>query len=280
MLSSRRGANQLPTYLILCIVCCLLFVLEIFFTIPQTPRHIITWATSNLASIVNLPSTGVDAVSNYITDREVVLQHLNDLERENVELKVQNQRIQSLEQKNSELRSLLEIYSSDDRFDFIVAELRSKIQTHSRDEVYLNQGSTDGVEPGRAVIDVSGIYGQVVEVQPFLSRIVRITDQRIAIPARVQRSGLNVVLSGVGDGRHLAMEYATVTWDVKEDDVIVASGLGGVYPADYPIGVVTSIRHEETGVEATVIVEPSAQIDRRRWLLILMKETNTETTQE
>ncbi|MCY3627779.1 MAG: rod shape-determining protein MreC [Gammaproteobacteria bacterium] len=280
MLSSRRGANQLPTYLILCIVCCLLFALEIFFTIPQTPRHIITWATSNLASIVNLPSTGVDAVSNYITDREVVLQHLNDLERESVELKVQNQRIQSLEQENNELRSLLEIYSSDDRFDFIVAELRSKIQTHSRDEVYLNQGSTDGVEPGRAVIDVSGIYGQVVEVQPFLSRIVRITDQRIAIPARVQRSGLNVVLSGVGDGRHLAMEYATVTWDVKEDDVIVASGLGGVYPAGYPIGVVTSIRHEETGVEATVIVEPSAQIDRRRWLLILMKETNTETSQE
>lgn len=280
MLSSRRGANQLPTYLILCIVCCLLFALEIFFAIPQTPRHIITWATSNLASIVNLPSTGVDAVSNYITDREVVLQHLNDLERENVELKVQNQRIQSLEQKNNELRSLLEIYSSDDRFDFIVAELRSKIQTHSRDEVYLNRGSTDGVEPGRAVIDVSGIYGQVVEVQPFLSRIVRITDQRIAIPARVQRSGLNVVLSGVGDGRHLAMEYATVTWDVKEDDVIVASGLGGVYPAGYPIGVVTLIRHEETGVEATVVVEPSAQIDRRRWLLILMKETNTETTQE
>lgn len=280
MLSSRRGANQLPIYLILCVVCCLLFTLEIFFTIPQTPRHIVTWATSNLAAIVNLPSTGINAVSGYMMDREVVLQHLHDLESENVELKIQNQRIPSLQQKNDELRSLLEIYSADDRLNFIVAELRSKIQTHSRDEVYLNQGSTDGVEPGRAVIDVSGIYGQVVEVQPFLSRIVRITDQRIAIPARVQRSGLNVVLSGVGDGRHLAMEYATVTWDVKEDDVIVASGLGGVYPAGYPIGVVTSIRHEETGVEATVIVEPSAQIDRRRWLLILMKETNTETTQE
>lgn len=215
-----------------------------------------------------------------MTEREAVLQRLHDLESENVELRIQNQRIQALEQNNDELLSILEIYSADDRLNFVVAELRSKIQTHSRDEVYLNQGSTDGVEAGSAVIDVSGIYGQVVEVQPFLSRIVRITDQRIAIPARVQRSGLNVVLSGVGDGRHLAMEYATVTWDVKEDDVIVASGLGGVYPAGYPIGVVNSIRHEETGVEATVIVEPSAQIDRRRWLLILMKESNTETTQE
>lgn len=280
MLSSRRGTNQLPTYLILCVVCCLLFALDISVNIPQTPRHLITWATSSLATIVNLPSTGINEVADYMTDRAVVLQRLDELESENVELRVQNQRIQSLEQKTRELRSLLEIYSSDDRLNFIVAELRSKIQTHSRDEVYLNQGSTDGVKPGSAVLDVSGIYGQVVEVLPFLSRIVRITDKRIAIPARVQRSGLNVVLSGVGDGQHLAMEYATVTWDVREDDVVVASGLGGVYPAGYPIGAVTSIRHEETGVEATVIVEPSAQINRRRWLLILMQEPNTETTQE
>ena len=272
MLQSRRGAQYLRTYFVLCVLCCVLFSLEIFTTLPKFPRHLITWGTTGLSTIVSLPSIGIETVSEYFTDRETLLSELHESKVRIVELSVQNQRIQSLQQTNAELRSLLEIYSSDQNLDFIVAELRANIHTQSRNEAYLNRGSNDGIEPGMAVIDVLGVYGQVVEVQSNTCRIIRITDQRLAIPARVRRTGLNVVLSGLGDNRQLTMQYATVTWDVEEEDVIVASGLGGVYPAGYPIGQVTSIRHEETGVEATVIVEPSAQIDRRRWLLILTQE--------
>lgn len=256
----------------LSVACLLLLAVEITTPWLELPRFALTWTMSGVERVANIHNILFDLITNYLSDRNELLQQLHEVQAENQGLQVRNQRIAALEQSNAELRALLNIVSTESKLDFIVAEISSRIRTPTRNEVYINRGQDFGIESGSAVIDVSGVVGQVVEVFPTMSRLILLTDKRIAVPSRVRRTGLNLVVSGAGDDQHLEVEYATVTLDIKEGDVLITSGLGGVYPFGYPIGIVKTVRFAASGVEASITVEPTANIHRRRWLLILIGE--------
>ncbi len=243
------------------------------------PRQVVTWATNSAYAVMNAPGQWISRASLYLQDRNEILGRIEDREQKYLDLEVQSQRLESLINANAELRQALALVQSEPQLQYVIAELSGTVSVSGRNEIFINRGTQHGVRSGMAVIDASGVYGQVVEALLHTSRVILIIDRRIAVPVQIQRSGLNAVATGAGNSRQLVLEHAEITSDIEEGDLLVASGLGDVYPFGYPVGIVIKIEPDASGVEVHVIAEPSASIHRRKSLLVVVGGQIRETTE-
>ena len=138
----------------------------------------------------------------------------------------------------------------------------------------LNRGLVDGVYVGQALIDATGVVGQVVRVGPLTSEAVLITDADHAVPVAVNRNQLRTIAVGTGDTRRLRLPYLTNNSDIVVGDLLMSSGLGGVFPAGYPVGRVLEVRVRPDQAFADVIAEPVSALDRDREVLLLWDATD------
>ena len=143
------------------------------------------------------------------------------------------------------------------------------VPTPNTHQVIIDKVSDSGVSLGQAVLDAQGLFGQVVEVDRFTSRVLLIADQSHAVPVQVNRSGVRSVAAGTGELDHLILENVPVTADIQVNDLMESSGLGGRFPRGYPVGIVTSVEIGDTSPYASVEVRPLAALDRSRHVLLV-----------
>jgi rod shape-determining protein MreC len=133
-----------------------------------------------------------------------------------------------------------------------------------RPRVVLNVGSNQGVTVGQPVIDAHGIMGQIVEVLANTSVAMLITDPTHAIPVMVERSGLRTIAID-----RLELPNIPISADVQVGDRLVTSGLGGRFPAGFPVGEILSISTDSSSLFAAAKARPSAALDRSGDVLLL-----------
>jgi rod shape-determining protein MreC len=136
-----------------------------------------------------------------------------------------------------------------------------------RQRLVLDAGSRDGVHVGQAVIDAGGLMGQIIETTPSHATVLLLTDPDHAVPVVVARNGVRLIVYGRGD--HLELSDVPLNTDVKQGDVIVSSGLGGRFPAGFPVGTVTGLRADDSRAFLVGELKPAAQLDRGRDVLLL-----------
>ena len=129
-------------------------------------------------------------------------------------------------------------------------------------------GSADGVRPRDVAVTAQGVVGQVVAVTTGAARIITLTDPGSAIAARVQRSREAGILKGSGNWR-CEMRYLDPQADVRPGDVVITSGLGGVFPPGLRVGLVTRVRKDPETPGKAAEVRPSAQLRRTEEVLLL-----------
>ncbi|HEY0877534.1 MAG TPA: rod shape-determining protein MreC [Zeimonas sp.] len=135
----------------------------------------------------------------------------------------------------------------------------------------LDKGVQHGVAAGQPVIDADGVIGQVTRVYPLSSEVTLVTDRESTIPIELRRTGERSVAYGGSITGTVELRYLRTNADVRVGDVLVTSGLDGVFPAGLPVGTVRSV---EVGSSAflRVVVDPAAQVERTRLLLVLLAE--------
>jgi rod shape-determining protein MreC len=154
----------------------------------------------------------------------------------------------------------------------LIAEIMSISQDPYRHQIVLNRGARDGVYKGQALVDASGIMGQVVQVDPETSVALLITDPDHGIPVEVNRTGLQTIALGRGDGDALSLPYLPGNADVKVGDLLVSSSLGGRFPAGYPVAKVDSLRHPAGENFMEAIAYPTAKLNQGRQALLVWSE--------
>lgn len=137
----------------------------------------------------------------------------------------------------------------------------------TRQRLVLDAGSSDGVHLGQPVIDAGGLMGQITQVTPSHSTVLLLTDPDHAVPVVVSRNGVRLIVYGRG-GR-LELSDVPLNTDVKVGDLIVTSGLGGRFPAGFPVGTVTDLRPDDSRAFLIGGLKPAAQLDRGRDVLLL-----------
>lgn len=132
----------------------------------------------------------------------------------------------------------------------------------SRQRIVLDAGSAQGVQLGQALIDAGGVLGQVIEVTPRHSTALLLTDTEHAIPVQVARSGLRAIAYGTGRTDRLRLPSIPQSGDIQVGDRLVTSGIGGRFPAGFPVGVVESLQPDETQLFVVAQARPAARLDR------------------
>jgi len=89
---------------------------------------------------------------------------------------------------------------------------------------------------------------------------------------QIDRTGLRAIVSGTGSPDRLSLLFIPTTADIREGDMLFTSGLGGHFPADYPVGVVTSVERPPGEAFAQVFAAPKARLDRSREVLLVWHE--------
>ena len=118
-------------------------------------------------------------------------------------------------------------------------------------------------------MDENGVVGQILHVGSTNSRVLLIADLTHAIPVRVARNNVRLIVSGNGRLDTLVINHVPHSSDIRVGDLLVSSGLGKVFPQGYPVARINAIEHDESQPFATISAEPVAKLDRLKYLLLL-----------
>lgn len=139
-------------------------------------------------------------------------------------------------------------------------------------KVFINRGAAQDVRPGSPVADDAGLVGQVTRVHPLVSEVTLITDRDQVTPVQVLRNGLRAVAFGGGISGLLELRFTVTNAEIQVGDRLVTSGIDGTYPAGLPVAVVVRIERDADNSFARVFCQPSAGVDRGRYVLVLTDE--------
>lgn len=207
------------------------------------------------------PVQAWDAIAESFASRTRIEADNVRLASENLVLRLRLMRFESLEQENQRLRAARESAARVVERTLIAEIVRVDLDPF-RQRVLINKGTRDGVFRGQAALDGNGIYGQVTRAGPVSAEIILITDAEHAIPVQVNRTGARTIALGTGRSGLLSMPYLPQNADVEAGDLLVSSGLGGVYPPGYPVGRVTSVARDPAQPLLAVEAVPLAALDR------------------
>jgi len=227
----------------------------------------------------NLPSALMGWTSTSLQTRQHLLEENERLLRENLMLSGQMQQFDFLKQENGHLRALLGSVSGAG-VKKAVAEVMAIDNNPYSHQIVINKGSLHGVFEGQAVLDEQGVVGQILHVGPTNSRVLLISDITHAIPTRNLKNNVQLMVSGTGSIAELTMEHVAHSTEVEEGDIMMSSGLGGVFPQGYPVARVTRVIRDESRPFANVKARPIAQLDRLKYLLLLWPEEQSNVAED
>jgi rod shape-determining protein MreC len=185
------------------------------------------------------------------------------------QLQLQAMRADALERENAELRGLRAALPPLVK-QWQLAEIIGVETDPLRQRIVINKGADAGVRPNQAVVDGSGVLGQVARVGPFSSEVILVTDPAHAIPIQVTRNNLRSI--AVGNEGELLLPYLASNSDVQSGDLLVTSGLGGVFPAGFPVARITGVRRDNPQQPAQVRAQPLSHVTRDREVILLQFE--------
>jgi rod shape-determining protein MreC len=214
------------------------------------------------------PFEGWDWFRESVTTRDALRADKTKLEEQLRLAQFRLQRFDALEAESQRLRALRDATAGvTDRF--VIGDIMDLDLDAFRERVLVDKGAQDGVFVGQAVLDAGGVFGQVARVGQLTSEVILLSDATHAIPVQINRNGLRTIAVGTGDMGRLKLPYLPTSADVVSGDLLVTSGLGGGFPAGYPVGTVAEVKRDPAQSLADVDVKPAASLDRSRELMFV-----------
>jgi len=236
-------------------------------------RHMLNDAVAPLQYFVDTPLRMVNGISQLFLTQKRLQADNERLRSQQVLLKAKLQRFAALQEENSQLNQLFAASAALKKQRITLARLLEVNTGPLFNEVILDKGRSDGVYVGQAVIDADGVMGQVISVDTLISRVLLLTDFRSAIPVQDVRSDARGILIGRGRLAKLLLRDIPGTVDVKVNDLLVTSGLGGRYPPGYPVGIVSVVDTNIMAQFSSIQVDPSAQLNQNRPVLLIWPDS-------
>jgi rod shape-determining protein MreC len=228
-----------------------------------------------LQFLVNLPGTARDWLGEAFATRRALQEENARLRTQHLVLKADLQKLAALEAENLRLRELLDSsFQVGERV--LIAEIMAVDLDPYRHELVLNKGTGYGIYPGQPLLDAEGVMGQIVNAGPLTSTAMLITDPNHAIPVQVNRNGLRSIALGIGSLSALSLPHIPNNADIQLGDLLVTSGLGGRFPAGYPVAEVVEIVRNPGHAFAYIEARPLAHLNRSREVLLVWLPTQLE----
>jgi rod shape-determining protein MreC len=238
-------------------------------------RRVLSVVAYPVQIAVASPFEGWDWFRESVTTRDALRADKTKLEAQLRLAQFRLQRYEALEAESQRLRALRDSTAAVTS-RFVIGDVMDVDLDAFRERVLVDKGAQDGVFVGQAVLDAGGVFGQVARVGQLTAEVILVSDPTHAIPVQVNRNGLRTIAVGTGDMGRLKLPYLPTSADVVAGDLLVTSGLGGGFPAGYPVGTVAEVKRDPAASLADVDVKPAAALDRSRELMFVWLKPQAE----
>ena len=251
----------------------LLMVLDARFRYAESIREVVALLAYPLQRVALAPGELLGAAADFFTTQVALKQENEQLKARDLLAASDLLTAKALRAENAQLRRLFDARARIPR-PATLAEILYQGRDPFSHKVVIDKGSSQGIEPGQAVVDDTGVVGQVTRVHPWLAEVTLVTDKEQRTPVEIVRNGLRAVVYGGGDKGTLDLSYTATNADVQSDDVLVTSGIDGTYPPGLPVAKVTKIERDAAYSFAKITCVPAAGPEQNRQVLVLAREAD------
>lgn len=280
--------------LFILLITLMLFIVVMGFSLAT--RKNLSWTENFLRDTTGFVQKMFYKPAGYVAGLFEDIGNLKDLAKENEELKIlaaqyardkaqynfikaQNERLEYQWKFTEEQKKLY-------KYEYHIAQVISQTTEPSNSTIVIDLGSRDGVRPNMSVISVDGLIGVISQVSNFTSTVKLMTMMDTNDPNSqppIAATALNkedktfgMIESYNPETNRLLMTKIPPGDPVAKDDVIISSGIGGLYPRGLTIGTVESVDVGEFGLTSTAIIKPSAQFQDWKELIVVFTEERAE----
>jgi rod shape-determining protein MreC len=243
---------------------------------PSGTLLIKTWALAIQAPII-AASSSITGGIHYVWHNYIWLvgaRAENEQLREAVRhLSLLNSGYEQARQENIRLRQLASL-SEELAFETVTARVVARTPSFLSNVIYIDRGSKDGVYVDAPVISGAGIVGRAVIVSGHQAQVQLITNPGASMGAMLESTRTPGILRGSGE-LLLDLGYISNTEEAAVDDVVLSSGLDGIFPKGLVIGKVVDSRRG-SGVFRSIKVEPYMDLIHIEEVAVLLSESGSE----
>lgn len=267
----NRGPSPVARLVFFSVLSLLLLFVDARYRYLESTRSALSVLVSPIQRLANWPGELWDQAGNFFITQGA--QHRLIEEHETLRQQLQNDaaqllQLQQLQMENEQFRNLNALPQRSVFATQLVEIVYAERDVFKR-RVLVSKGADAGIQIGQVVMNDTGIVGQVTRVYPWLSEVTLITEKDHAVPVQVLRNGLRTIVFGAGDTSQLSLRYMPIGADIQDGDVLVTSGIDGIYPSGIPVAQVVKIERDPAYPFARITCLPVAGVDKHRHLLIL-----------
>jgi rod shape-determining protein MreC len=269
----KQGAPARVKAIVFALISIVLLVVDARYHTLASVRQVAATVLYPLQMAALMPREALGNMAGYFSSISTLQKEVRELKTQQLAQARVLQQAQFQMAENAQLRRLMEARQHLP-LNAQLTEILYDARDPSTRRIVIDRGSRDKVVPGLPVIDHAGVVGQVTRVFPFTSEVTLLTDRDQAIPVQVLRSGLRSIAYGRGQSGLLDLRFVVANADIQVGDVLVTSGLDGMYPAGLAVAKVVQVENVAAGAFGRVVCQPLAGIDRNRQLLIIMSQSD------
>lgn len=235
----------------------------------EVVRKVVGTVLYPVQKIASLPVEWSRAGVEYVATVDSLQAENQELIREQIQDKQKLHELETLKLENEKLRKLMNVGNTLKVKRSILSEIVSDARDPFSRKIIIGKGSIQGVKEGMPVIDELGLLGQVTRTFPSRAEVSLITDKEQIVPVENLRNGIRSVAYGGLDGGLLELRFMAANADIDNSDLLVTSGLDGVYPRGIPVARVIRVERNSRYAFASIFCEPIAGVERHRFVLVL-----------
>ncbi|SFA68936.1 rod shape-determining protein MreC [Lentibacillus halodurans] len=253
-------------------------------TVEQFIKDTVGWAQN----LIHTPVEYVTGIFKNIDDIKNTYEENQILREKVAEYRNLQYEVQELKEDNAELRETLDKTESIHEYNPIQATVMSRSPERWIEQVTINKGTQDGIEENMAVITAEGMIGKVESESKFTSTVKLLTgfDQFNRISATISREESDDIYGMIEgydqESDHLLFRIIEESDDdLEEGELVLSSGMGGVFPSGLPIGEVKEVKPDQYGLTRTAFVEPIADMyDINNVIVVERQQTSDDSSEE
>lgn len=233
-------------------------------------RTALQMALYPLQAVVDAPSRALNTLTEFFSDHQTLSSKNRELSTYINIYAAKDQKYISIQRENERLRAQLNATTAVSE-RFMLAEILSVSSNPFSKNVTINKGTNSGIFVGQVALVGENIYGQVKSVSPTSAVIIQLTDIKHAIPVRNVRTGLSALASGTGKLNKIELKHVEASVDVQVGDVFVSSGLGQLFPPDFPVAKVRKVGYNPGDSFMNVYANSLADFNKTREILLIWR---------
>lgn len=264
----RQGTTALSKLLLCAALAIFLMVADARFKLAAPARAALALALHPLQRALLAPVDAWERAGDYLRGTERAMAAEDQARRQLVQQAERLSRAEQLQQENQRLRALLDLRPALQVPSLAAEVLYEASDPYSR-RVVIDRGSRQGVVLGAPVINDAGVLGQVTRVYLLSAEVTLLSDKDAAIPVLNTRSQQRGAAFGGAEGGAMELRFMAANADLRQNDLLTTSGLDGVYPPGLPVARIASVERRGDTSFARVRLQPVAQLDDVRHVLVL-----------